>query len=93
VQLVHQLYFRLGDWVISIGHPLGLQHSVSTGIISALERRNRDIDMAGKMDPRMEFIQTNLPGVDHGSSGGAVFNLNGEMIAIDTIRASTGGIK
>jgi len=83
---------RLGEWLFTFGHPLGLTHSLTAGIVSSLHRHNVDIDMSGKMDPSLEFIQTNFSGLDFGNSGGAVFNMNGEVIAVNVIKATTDGI-
>ena len=67
---------QIGDPVIAIGNPLGIGMSVSSGIVSAL---NRDI-MASPYD---DFIQTDAP-INHGNSGGPLFNLSGQVIGIDT---------
>lgn len=67
---------QIGDPVIAIGNPLGIGMSVSSGIVSAL---NRDI-MASAYD---NFIQTDAP-INHGNSGGPLFNMKGQVIGIDT---------
>ena len=67
---------EIGDPVIAIGNPLGIGMSVSTGIVSAL---NRNI-MASPYD---NFIQTDAS-INHGNSGGPLFNMKGEVIGIDT---------
>mgnify|MGYP006274018523 FL=1 len=75
---------RVGDWVVAIGNPFGLGGSVSAGIISA---RNRDIN-AGPYD---DFIQTDAA-INRGNSGGPLFNLDGEVIGVNTaIISPTGG--
>ncbi|MEM7684383.1 MAG: DegQ family serine endoprotease [Pseudomonadota bacterium] len=75
---------RVGDWVIAIGNPLGFAGSVSAGIISA---RNRDIN-AGRYD---DFIQTDAA-INRGNSGGPLFNMDGEVIGVNTaIISPTGG--
>jgi len=75
---------RVGDWVLAIGNPFGLGGSVSAGIISA---RNRDIN-AGPYD---DFIQTDAA-INRGNSGGPLFNLQGEVIGVNTaIISPTGG--
>jgi serine protease Do len=66
----------IGDPVIAIGNPLGIGMSVTSGIVSAL---NRDI-MASPYD---DFIQTDAP-INHGNSGGPLFNSKGEVVGIDT---------
>jgi serine protease Do len=67
---------QIGDPVIAIGNPLGIGMSVSSGIVSAL---HRDI-MASPYD---DFIQTDAP-INHGNSGGPLFDTKGEVIGIDT---------
>ena len=67
---------RIGDWVIAIGNPLGLGGTVTSGIISA---RNRDIGMSRYED----FIQTDAS-INVGNSGGPLFDMNGEVIGINT---------
>lgn len=75
---------RVGDWVLAIGNPLGFAGSVSAGIISA---RNRDIN-AGRYD---DFIQTDAA-INRGNSGGPLFNMDGEVIGVNTaIVSPTGG--
>lgn len=74
---------RVGDWVIAIGNPFGLGGSVSAGIISA---RARDIN-AGPFD---DFIQTDAA-INRGNSGGPMFNINGEVIGINTAIFSPSG--
>ena len=67
---------QIGDPVVAVGNPLGLGTSVSSGIVSAL---NRDI-----MDsPYDHFIQTDAA-INHGNSGGPLFNMHGEVVGIDT---------
>ena len=66
---------RIGQPVIAIGNPLGLSSSVSVGVISAL---NRDIDTTMIDD----FIQTDAA-INHGNSGGPLFNLKGEVIGVN----------
>ena len=67
---------RIGDWVIAIGNPLGLSGTVTSGIISA---RNRDIGMNRYED----FIQTDAS-INVGNSGGPLFDMNGDVIGINT---------
>jgi Do/DeqQ family serine protease len=76
---------RVGDFVLAIGNPFGLQHTVTSGIVSAKGRRgiNRD----GYED----FIQTDAS-INPGNSGGALINLNGELVGINSaIYSSSGG--
>ncbi len=74
---------RVGDWVVAIGNPFGLGGTVTAGIISA---RGRDIG-AGPYD---DFIQIDAA-VNHGNSGGPAFNLNGEVVGINTAIFSPSG--
>ncbi len=75
---------RIGDWVIAIGNPLGFGGTVTAGIVSA---RGRDINSG----PYDDFIQTDAS-INRGNSGGPLFNLDGEVIGINTaIFSPTGG--
>lgn len=67
---------RVGDWVLAIGNPFGLGGSVTAGIVSA---KSRDIE-AGPYD---NFIQTDAS-INQGSSGGPMFDMNGEVIGINS---------
>ena len=74
---------RVGDWVIAIGNPFGLGGTVTSGIISA---RNRDINLTRYDD----FIQTDAS-INQGNSGGPLFNLNGDVIGVNTAIIGQGG--
>ncbi len=74
---------RVGDWVLAVGNPFGLGGSVSQGIISA---RNRNIDKG----PYDNYIQTDAA-INKGNSGGPMFNMNGEVIGINTAILSPSG--
>ncbi|TDJ52324.1 MAG: Do family serine endopeptidase [Nitrospina sp.] len=76
---------EIGEWVIAIGNPFGLSHTVTAGIVSA---KGRDIG-AGPYD---EFIQTDAS-INPGNSGGPLLNMKGEVIGINTaiISGNTGG--
>jgi len=67
---------RIGDWVIAIGNPMGLSGTVTSGIISA---KNREI----RMNRYEDFIQTDAS-INVGNSGGPLFNMDGEVIGINT---------
>jgi serine protease Do len=74
---------RVGDWVVAVGNPFGLGGTVTAGIVSA---RGRDIG-AGPYD---DFIQIDAA-VNRGNSGGPAFNLNGEVVGINTAIFSPSG--
>ncbi|WP_017301744.1 HhoA/HhoB/HtrA family serine endopeptidase [Nodosilinea nodulosa] len=69
-----------GDGAIAIGNPLGLDSTVTAGIISATGRSSRDV---GIPDKRVEFIQTDAA-INPGNSGGPLLNFNGEVIGVNT---------
>ncbi|MEM6732801.1 MAG: trypsin-like peptidase domain-containing protein, partial [Myxococcota bacterium] len=80
---------EIGDWVMAIGNPFGLDHSVSVGIISAKGRR--DIMPSGRRG-LYDFIQTDAA-INPGNSGGPLINMRGEVIGINTaINAAGTGI-
>lgn len=68
---------RPGDWVIAIGSPLGLQQTVTLGIVSALGRS------LGKLSRSVQLIQTDAA-INPGNSGGPLLNIHGEVIGINT---------
>ena len=74
---------RIGEWVVAIGNPFGLGGSVSAGIVSA---RNRDINSG----PYDSYIQTDAA-INRGNSGGPLFNLEGEVIGVNTAIISPSG--
>ncbi len=77
---------QVGESVVAIGNPMGLGSSVSAGIISALNRRNLQIDDAHNLEGA---IQTDAA-INRGNSGGALANVNGQLIGINTAILSSG---
>jgi len=74
---------RIGDWVIAIGNPMGLGGTVTTGVVSA---RGRDMGASSYND----FIQIDAA-INPGNSGGPSFNLNGQVVGINTMIVSPNG--
>ena len=78
---------RIGDWVLAIGSPFGLEFSASAGIVSA---KGRTVPRRSSYN-YMAFLQTDVA-INQGNSGGPLFNLEGEVVGINSrILSSTGG--
>lgn len=75
---------EVGQWVVAIGNPLGLQASLTVGVVSAKGRNNLSLT------PIENYIQTDAA-INRGNSGGPLLNLNGEVIGINTAIASNMG--
>lgn len=73
---------RVGDWVVAVGNPFGLEHTVTAGIVSAKGR----VIGAGPYD---DFIQTDAS-INPGNSGGPLFNLQGEVVGVNTAIVASG---
>lgn len=94
---------KIGEWVLAVGNPFNLESTVTAGIISAIgrninilgrnQRRNpfsREQDQEPSINPIESFIQTDAA-VNPGNSGGALVNLSGQLIGINTAIASPNG--
>lgn len=77
----------VGEQVVAIGNALGYGQSVTTGIVSALNRSVED-----ENSQSLEYIQTDAS-INPGNSGGALLNMNGEVIGINTAKISTTGVE
>jgi S1-C subfamily serine protease len=80
VSLSNSDQIQPGEWAIAIGNPLGLDSTVTAGIISATGRSSREV---GVPDKRVSFIQTDAA-INPGNSGGPLLNLQGEVIGVNT---------
>ncbi|WP_084638133.1 S1C family serine protease [Gordonia shandongensis] len=81
---------KVGQEVIAIGSPLGLEGTVTTGIISALNRPVSTAGEDGRLETVMDAIQTDAA-INPGNSGGALINANGALIGINSAIATVGG--
>jgi serine protease Do len=77
------VYLQIGDWVLAVGAPFGLQETVTAGLISA---KSRGIGITERAD----FLQTDAA-INPGNSGGPLVNLHGEVVGINTAISTSGG--
>ena len=79
---------KVGEWVLAIGNPLGMEHTVTAGIVSA---KGRQLGLGGNVPTYEDFIQTDAA-INRGNSGGPLVNMKGEVIGINSnILTPTGG--
>ena len=83
---------QVGDWVVAVGSPFGLDHTVTAGIVSAKGRSGLGVrtGVRQRVDRFEEFIQTDAA-INPGNSGGPLVNLHGELVGINSMIASSGG--
>ncbi|QEG24561.1 S1C family serine protease [Mariniblastus fucicola] len=79
---------EIGDFVVAVGSPFGLSHSVSYGIVSALHRH--DLELGPQGVKYQDFMQTDAA-INPGNSGGPLMNIRGEVVGINTAIASNSG--
>ena len=79
---------QAGDWVMAIGNPFGLAHTVSVGVVSGIGRGANDIDGADARGPK--YIQTDAA-INPGNSGGPLLNVRGEVVGVNTAIISDSG--
>ncbi|HEX2695796.1 MAG TPA: DegQ family serine endoprotease, partial [Acidobacteriota bacterium] len=79
---------KVGEWVLAIGNPLGMEHTVTAGIVSA---KGRQLGVGMNVPTYQDFIQTDAA-INRGNSGGPLVNMRGEVIGINSnILSPTGG--
>jgi S1-C subfamily serine protease len=78
---------QVGDWAIAVGNPFGLDHTVTLGIVSSL---NRNASKLGITDKRLDLIQTDAA-INPGNSGGPLLNADGEVVGINALVRSGPG--
>ncbi len=87
VNIANSDELKVGQWVLAVGNPFNLESTVTAGIVSA---KGRSINILRENNPIEAFIQTDAA-VNPGNSGGALVNLNGELVGINTAIASPTG--
>lgn len=88
VELGDSTQLKVGEWVLAIGNPFGLEHTVTAGIVSA---KGRQLGTGGNVPEYQDFIQTDAA-INRGNSGGPLVNMKGEVIGITSnIFSPSGG--
>lgn len=88
VEMGDSARLKVGEWVLAIGNPLGMEHTVTVGIVSA---KGRDLGRSPGVPTYQDYIQTDAA-INRGNSGGPLVNLKGEVIGINSnILSPTGG--
>jgi len=88
VELGDSTHLKVGEWVLAIGNPFGLEHTVTAGIVSA---KGRQLGLGGNVPEYQDFIQTDAA-INRGNSGGPLVNMRGEVIGITSnIFSPSGG--
>ncbi len=88
VELGDSAQLKVGEWVLAIGNPFGLEHTVTAGIVSA---KGRQLGVGANVPEYQDFIQTDAA-INRGNSGGPLVNMKGEVIGITSnILAPAGG--
>jgi serine protease Do len=88
VEMGDSSLLKVGEWVLAIGNPFGLEHTVTAGIVSA---KGRQLGLGGNVPEYQDFIQTDTA-INRGNSGGPLVNMRGEVVGITSnILAPAGG--
>jgi S1-C subfamily serine protease len=90
IQLADPKGFAVGETVVAIGSPYGLEHSVTSGVISAIGRSLSDVSNTGASQPLVDTIQTDAA-INPGNSGGALVDRQGHLVGINTAIYSQSG--